>query len=143
MVQGSSQLHNTGSNVNILYTLGITTLHSQQLQLLSCNTAVCHHIQLHANHGDLSLIHIIVCGTAGTGKPYLISAIAQTLGNGCVKFSKEFQRTVGFHFYVSFFSYMYVKEPPYAVIKCTCLLSISRRLRAKYFLQVLSFYLCV
>ena len=42
-----------------------------------------HYQQLTLNQHPLPL-QMIVCGTAGTGKSYLISAIAQTLGEACI-----------------------------------------------------------
>ena len=41
-----------------------------------------HHMQLDANQNPPPL-HMIVCGTAGTGKSYLINAISQALGDVC------------------------------------------------------------
>lgn len=43
-----------------------------------------HHYNQYCAGNTATPLHMIVCGTAGTGKSYLISAIAQVLGDTCV-----------------------------------------------------------
>lgn len=52
-------------------------------QLFAYNIISRHHGQL-LNSAEQSPIHMIICGTAGTEKSYLISAIAHTLGSACI-----------------------------------------------------------
>ncbi len=52
-------------------------------QRLAYDIIVDHQTQLMANHQPAPL-HMLVCGTAGTGKSYLISAIAHALGDACL-----------------------------------------------------------
>ena len=66
-----------------LPTVDISTLTSKQN--LAYTIILNHYHQLSQNHHPL-LLHMIihVCGTAGTGKSYLINAIPQALGNACI-----------------------------------------------------------
>ena len=64
-----------------LPTIDVATLNSKQLQ--AYNHIKLHYSQYQANQSPPPL-HIIVSGTAGTGKSYLISALAHLLGSSCV-----------------------------------------------------------
>lgn len=59
----------------------VSTLNAKQHLAYSIITQ--HHIQTKQNQRP-SPLHMIVGGTAGTGKSYLISAIAQTLDQSCI-----------------------------------------------------------
>ncbi len=52
-------------------------------QRLAYDITVHHQTQLMANQQPTPL-YMLVCGTAGTGKSYLISAIAHALGDACL-----------------------------------------------------------
>lgn len=58
-----------------------STLNTQQR---AAYDIVCHHHQQFLADRDTLPLHMIVCGTAGTGKSYLISAISQALGSTCL-----------------------------------------------------------
>lgn len=45
---------------------------------------ICRHQEQLIAHNNPTPLRMIVCGTAGTGKLYLICAIANTLGTRCV-----------------------------------------------------------
>ena len=55
-----------------------------QLKSKKAHDIICHHNKqlLAGNHP--TPFHMIICGTAGTGKSYLISTIAHTLGTSCL-----------------------------------------------------------
>ena len=47
-------------------------------------TIILNHYHPLTQNRHPSPLHMIICGTAGTGKVYLISAIAQALGEACI-----------------------------------------------------------
>ena len=63
-----------------LPTIDVATLNPKQLQ--AYNHIKSHYFQYRANHSPPPL-YMIVSGTAGTGKSYLISAITHLLNNSC------------------------------------------------------------
>ena len=77
------QRHIINSNTNSewhrqLPAVDITTLNTKQRHIYNL-------IESHYQSGDVrNPLHVIVSGTAGTGKSYLISAIAHLLGNHCL-----------------------------------------------------------
>ena len=64
-----------------LSVIDISTLNMQQSTAFHI---ILRHHELHLANSNPSPLRMIVCGTAGTGKSYLISAIAGTLGSTCV-----------------------------------------------------------
>ena len=82
----SSQRHLSEASSNSpwhrqLPPVDVTTLNPKQLH--AYDLIKNHHIQLVQGHNPPPL-HAIVSGTAGTGKSYLISAIAQLLNDHCI-----------------------------------------------------------
>ena len=61
--------------------VNLQSLNQEQLQ--AYNIVASHHRSL-LNGNNPNPLHMIVCGTAGTGKSFLVSAIAQTLGDTCM-----------------------------------------------------------
>ena len=53
-------------------------------QLLAYSTIIQHHAKCTTDQTPPSPLYMLVCGTAGTGKSYLISSIVHTLGNACL-----------------------------------------------------------
>ena len=45
---------------------------------------VAHHYHNFNNHMSTELLRMVITGTAGTGKSYLISALAELLGHQCI-----------------------------------------------------------
>lgn len=64
-----------------LPTVDVSSLNAQQN--LAYTVIVQHHLQVMQKQHP-SPLHMIVCGTTGTGKSYLISAISQALGQACI-----------------------------------------------------------
>lgn len=64
-----------------VHAVDITTLNYEQN--LAYKIIILHSQQLASNQHPLPL-HMIICGTAGTGKSYLINAISQCLGEKCL-----------------------------------------------------------
>ena len=59
----------------------ISTLNVEQKKAYDI---ICHHHEQITAGNNPPPLHMIVCGTAGTGKSYVISAIAHALGSTCV-----------------------------------------------------------
>ena len=77
----AEQYNHSSPCLHQLPTIDVATLNPKQLQ--AYNHIKSHYFQYRANHSPPPL-HMIVSGTAGTGKSYLISAITHLLNSSCI-----------------------------------------------------------
>ena len=74
----------TTVHLTIVNLLLSTFPHLTQNSVLHTISYVCHHHDEKMINSNTPPLFMIVCGTAGTGKSYLIHAIAHALGNLCL-----------------------------------------------------------